>query len=402
MNVQSRPHPGYGKVPQPIRDDGAGATDFGPRDVMRDLENPDMLVPPSTDAGTIPNLKFSFSDTNMQLNHGGWSREVTVRQLPIATTLAGVNMRLTPGGVRELHWHKQAEWAFMISGRARITAVDPNGRNFIADVGVGDLWYFPPGIPHSIQGLEEGCEFLLVFDDGHFSDLDTFSISDWFAHTPKDVLAANFGVPENAFAHIPTEQRYIFQSKVPGALAGQTVPDPYGTVPKRFTHRLLAQEPIVTPGGTVRIVDSTNFPISKTVAAALVEVKPGGMREMHWHPNNDEWQYYLTGTARMTVFAANGKARTFNYRAGDVGYVPFAFGHYIQNTGDQSLWFLEMFKSDRFADVSLNQWMALTPRELVADNVRATPELMHALRKEKWPVVKYPGFPPSSKQPGSG
>ncbi|AKP48944.1 MULTISPECIES: oxalate decarboxylase family bicupin [Bacillus] len=389
MDNRTRNQHYYGHVPHPIRDDGAGATDFGPRDIMRDLENPDMLVPPATDAGTIPNLKFSFSDTNMQLNHGGWSREVTVRQLPIATTLAGVNMRLTPGGVRELHWHKQAEWAFMIMGRARITAVDQNGRNFIADVGHGDLWYFPPGIPHSIQGLEEGCEFLLVFDDGNFSDFDTFSISDWFAHTPKDVLSANFGVSENAFAHIPKKQRYIYQSKVPGPLESQKIPDPYGTVPKSFTHRLLAQEPLVTPGGTVRIVDSTNFPISTTVAAALVEIKPGAMREMHWHPNNDEWQYYLSGTGRMTVFAANGKARTFNYRAGDVGYVPFAFGHYIQNTGDQSLWFLEMFKSDRFADVSLNQWMALTPRELVADNLHAGPELMNALRKEKWPVVKY-------------
>ncbi|MEJ9152009.1 oxalate decarboxylase family bicupin [Bacillus smithii] len=389
MDNRTRNQHYYGHVPHPIRDDGAGATDFGPRDIMRDLENPDMLVPPATDAGTIPNLKFSFSDTNMQLNHGGWSREVTVRQLPIATTLAGVNMRLTPGGVRELHWHKQAEWAFMIMGRARITAVDQNGRNFIADVGHGDLWYFPPGIPHSIQGLEEGCEFLLVFDDGNFSDFDTFSISDWFAHTPKDVLSANFGVSESAFAHIPKKQRYIYQSNVPGPLESQKIPDPYGTVPKSFTHRLLAQEPLATPGGTVRIVDSTNFPISTTVAAALVEIKPGAMREMHWHPNNDEWQYYLSGTGRMTVFAANGKARTFNYRAGDVGYVPFAFGHYIQNTGDQSLWFLEMFKSDRFADVSLNQWMALTPRELVADNLHAGPELMNALRKEKWPVVKY-------------
>lgn len=243
-------------APQPIRDDGAGAPDFGPRDVMRDLENPDMLVPPETDAGTIPNLKFSFSDTNMQLNHGGWSREVTVRQLPIATALAGVNMSLTPRGVRELHWHQQAEWSYMFWGRARITAVDQNGRNFIADVGAGDLWYFPAGIPHSIQGLEEGCEFLLVFDDGSFSDLNTLSISDWFAHTPKDVLAANFGVSESAFAHIPTEQRYIFQAKIPGPLESQKVRSPYGTVPQRFTHRLLAQKPIVTPGGTVRIVDS--------------------------------------------------------------------------------------------------------------------------------------------------
>lgn len=188
----------YNRVPHPIRHDGAGATDFGPRDVMRDVENPDMFVPPKTDAGAIPNLKFSFSDTHMQLNHGGWSREITARELPVSTTIAGVNMRLTPGGVRELHWHKQSEWAYMILGHARITAVDQDGRNFIADVGPGDLWFFPAGIPHSIQGLEDGCEFLLVFDDGNFSEFDTFTITDWFAHTPKDVLAANFGVHESA------------------------------------------------------------------------------------------------------------------------------------------------------------------------------------------------------------
>ncbi|MED3804163.1 oxalate decarboxylase family bicupin [Lysinibacillus xylanilyticus] len=383
---------GYSNVPQPIRKDGAGWVDKGPRDIMRDLENPDMLVPPKTDAGLVPNLKFSFSDTHMILKNGGWSREITARDLPIATTLAGVNMALTPGGVRELHWHQQAEWSYMLLGHARITAVDQNGRNFIADVGPGDLWYFPPGIPHSIQGLEDGCEFLLVFDDGHFSDLSTFSISDWFAHTPKDVLSANFGVPMSAFNHIPKEQVYIFQDKVPGPIDTQKVQSPFGTVPETFKHRLLAQTPINTPGGSVRIVDSTNFPISKNIAAALVEVRPGAMRELHWHPNNDEWQYYLQGQGRMTVFAANGVARTFDYRAGDVGYVPFANGHYIQNTGTETLWFLEMFKSDRFQDVSLNQWMALTPTELVQSNLNIGPELLNVLRKEKWPVVKYPGF----------
>ncbi|MEK4980266.1 oxalate decarboxylase family bicupin [Bacillus sp. FSL K6-6540] len=392
MEDQNQKRENAGRIPQPIRSDGAGGPDYGPRDVMRDIENPDMLVPPVTDAGLMPNLKMSFSDTHMQLNHGGWSREITVRDLPIATTLAGVNMSLTPGGVRELHWHQQAEWAYMIWGSARITAMDASGRNFISDVGPGDLWYFPAGLPHSIQGLEDGCEFLLVFDDGHFSDLNTLSISDWFAHTPKDVLSANFGVPENAFDHIPKEQVYIFQDQVPGSLASQEVQSPYGTVPLSFKHRLLAQEPIITPGGSVRIVDSRNFPISKTVAAALVEIKPGAMRELHWHPNQDEWQYYLTGQGRMTVFAGNGAARTFDYRAGDVGYVPFAFGHYIQNTGTESLWFLEMFRSDRFEDISLNQWMALTPRDLVQDNLNVGNEVTDALRKEKWPVVKYPGY----------
>lgn len=381
----------YENVPQPFRSDGTGGYDTGPRDIMRDLENPDLLVPPKTDAGLLPNLKFSFSDTAMKLNLGGWSREITVRELPIATTLAGVNMSLTPGGVRELHWHQQAEWSYMILGRARITSIDAEGRNFIADVGPGDLWYFPPGLPHSIQGLEH-CEFLLVFDDGTFSDLNTLSISDWFSHTPKDVLSANFGVPISAFDHIPSGQVYIYQDTVPGPLESQKVDSPYGTIPQSFTHQLLAQKPIKTPGGSVRIVDSSNFPISKNIAAALVEIEPGAMRELHWHPNNDEWQYYLSGQGRMTVFAGNGRARTFDYRAGDVGYVPFASGHYIQNTGDQTLWFLEMFKSDRFVDVSLNQWMALTPRDLVRDNLHIGPELLDALRKVKYPVVKYPGF----------
>jgi oxalate decarboxylase len=170
------------QVPKPMKE-SVGATDSGPRNLARDRQNPDMLAPPDTDSGEVPNLKFSFSDTHNRLEEGGWAREVTARELPIATTLAGVNMHLTPGGVRELHWHKEAEWAFVLDGRVRITAVDENGWNSVDDLGVGDLWYFPSGIPHSLQGLEE-CEFLLVFDDGHFSENSTFSLTDWFAHTP--------------------------------------------------------------------------------------------------------------------------------------------------------------------------------------------------------------------------
>lgn len=373
------------QVPQPMRD-GLGATDPGPRNIVLDRLNPSLLTPPTTDSGTIPNLKFSFSNAHNRLNEGGWSREVTVRELPIATTLAGVNMRLTPGGVREMHWHKQAEWAYMLNGRARITAVDQDGRNFIDDVGEGDLWFFPAGIPHALHGLKEGCEFLLVFDDGNFSENSTFLLSDWFMHTPKEVLAKNFGVPESNFADLPSQKRYIFQSKVPGSLSADKVSSPNGTVPKSFSHRMLAQKPIKTQGGTVRITDSTNFPVS-TIAAALVEIEPGGMREMHWHPNNDEWQYYIQGNGRMTVFAAEDKARTFDYQAGDVGYVPLAMGHYIENTGNTTLRFLELFKSNRYADISLNQWMALTPPALVQDHLDLNQKVMNALQKQKKPVV---------------
>jgi oxalate decarboxylase len=324
----------------------------------------------------------------MRLESGGWTRQVTVRVLGISKNIAGVNMRLNAGGVRELHWHKAAEWAYMLYGSARITAIDAQGQNFVDDVGVGDLWYFPSGIPHSIQGLNpDGCEFLLVFDDGDFDEDDTFLISDWFKHTPSDVLAKNFGVPASLFGHTPDpSELYIFPAPVPGPLDSDKISGAV-PVPESFSHRMLAQQPIKTKSGTVRITDTRVFPASKTISAALVEVEPGGMRELHWHPNTDEWQYYIEGQARMGVFASSGQARTFDFRAGDVGYVPFAMGHYIENTGSTPLRFLEMFKSSYYADVSLDQWMALTPPELVSATLKLDPQVMGALRKEKVPVV---------------
>jgi oxalate decarboxylase len=374
-------------APQPERP-GRGGTDPGPRNPAREAQNPDILVPPSTDHGTLPNLRFSFADSHVRLERGGWARQVTVRELSISTGIAGVNMRLNAGGVREMHWHKAAEWAYMLYGTARITAIDAQGRHFIDDVGVGDLWFFGSGIPHSIQGIgPDGCEFLLVFDDGSFDEENTFLVSDWFKHTPADVLAKNFGVAASSFEHVPNpDELYIFQAPIPGPLATDRIPAATA-VPHTFSHRMLAQQPIVTSSGTVRITDSKVFPASTAIAAALVEVNPGGLRELHWHPNTDEWQYYIDGQGRMGVFGASGQARTFDFRAGDVGYVPFAMGHYVENTGTTPLRFLEMFKSSYYADVSLDQWLALTPPELVEAHLGLDRRTIEALRKEKKPVV---------------
>lgn len=372
-------------LPEPIQD-GLGATIMGPHNVPLERENPDLLASPQTDTGTIPNLKFPFSAARNRLLTGGWAREVTALEVPVATEISGVDMRLKPGAIRELHWHKQAEWAYMLAGRCRITVIDPEGRNFIDDLGVGDLWFFPSGYPHSIQGLAEGCEFVLVFDDGNFSENNTFLLTDWFKHTPRSVLAKNFGVSEAAFANLPTDpdyQRYIFNGKVPPPLAQDAVRSPAGTAPQAFSYHMLAQDPIKVSGGQVRITDSSIFPVAKTIAAALEEVEPGGMRELHWHPNADEWQYWIGGKGRMTVFAASGKARTFDYQAGDVGYVPRTMGHYVENTGDEALRFLALFRSDHYADVSLAQWLALTPPELVQAHLNVDDQTMAAVSKNK-------------------
>src|SRR4029078_10438041 len=99
-----------------------------------------------------------------------------------------------------------------------------------------------------------------------------------------------------------------------------------------YTAQPAGREPLRFAGVQVRIVDSSSFPVSSTIAAALVEVQPGGLRELHWHPNADEWQYFISCKGRLCVFVSSGKSRTFDYQAGDVGYVPFAMGHYVENT----------------------------------------------------------------------
>ena len=226
-----------------------------------------------------------------------------------------------------------------------------------------------------------------MFDDGDFDEDDTFLLSDWFKHTQNEVLSKNFGVAGSAFEQVPDpSQLYIFAAAVPGPLDSDKIA---GAIPvsPTLSHKMLAQQPIKTKSGTVRITDTSVFPASKTISAALMEIEPGGMRELHWHPNTNEWQYYIEGQARMGVFAASGQARTFDFQAGDVGYVPFAMGHYVENIGRTPVRFLEIFKSSYYADVSLNQWLALTPPELVQAHLRLDAKAMAALHKEKFPVV---------------
>jgi oxalate decarboxylase len=377
--AQEQPHP------YPVKGDRNSSAP-GPGNPPIDGQNPDSFLPPQTDAGGVQAFKYPFGISHKRMQEGGWSREVTVRELPVSKSIAGVNMRLTAGGVRELHWHTAAEWSIMLYGSARITAVDLDGKSFVSDVAEGELWYFPPGVPHSIQGLgPDGCEFLLVFDDGNFSEYETVLLTDWMAHTPHDVLAANFGVSQQAMDKMPKKEKFIFQAPAPASLADdqKMAAGAIGSSSQDFAFRT-AQLPITkrTKGGEVKIVDSNKFKVSTTMAAAIVTVHPGGIRELHWHPNADEWQYYIAGSGRMTVFATGGRARTMDFQAGDVGYVLKTLPHYVQNTGDTDLKFLEMFKTNAYQDLSLSEWLTHTPPELVLAHLGIDKTTLDAIPKE--------------------
>ena len=376
--------------PYPTRNDRSASAP-GPGNPPLDAQNPDSFLPPPSDAGGVQTFKYPFALSHKRMQEGGWSREVTVRELAVSKSIAGVDMRLTAGGIRELHWHTAAEWSIMLYGNARITGLDADGKSFVTDVTEGDLWYFPTGIPHSIQGLNpDGCEFLLVFDDGNFSEYETVLLTDWMAHTPDDVLSKNFGVSEQALEKMPRREKFIFQAEVPGPLPAdlKATAGSLGLSPIDFSFRT-SQQPVTkrTKGGEVRIIDSSKFKISTTIAAAIVTVHPGGIRELHWHPNADEWQYYISGAGRMTVFATGGRARTMDFQAGDVGYVQKTLPHYVQNTGDTDLKFLEMFKSSLYQDLALSEWLTHTPPELVMAHLGLDKATLDAMPKDEVVVM---------------
>jgi oxalate decarboxylase len=352
--------------------------------------NPDSNTPPPTDHGDVVPLWYSFDLVKKRVQEGGWTHEVTERVLSSSKDVAGVNMRLTAGSYRELHWHTADEWAYVLYGNARVTVMSPEGKMFIGDVSQGDLWIFPAGHPHSIQGLgPDGTEFLLVFPQGGFSEDGTMLLSAWMAHTPPDVIAKNMGLPLSAINAFPSSPLYIFPGEVPPSLdADKAEIGPENLTDGQYTFHLKSMEPTKkTKGGEVRVVDSRNFPLSTHIAAALVTVKPGGLRELHWHPHASEWQFWIAGKGRMTVFFPFDNARTMDFNANDVGYVPSNAPHYIENTGDSDLVFLEAFASDRFLDVSLNQWLRRIPGEMLKAHLGIDKELAMKIPSEKLEVI---------------
>src|SRR5258708_555284 len=139
---------------------GEGTPQFGP-------------TPAPLAGAELPSFRFRLGAVAPKSWDGGWAKEATVVDFPVSQALAGVLMSLVPGGLRELHWHANAaEWAYVIKGQCRVTTINPQGQPQIVDFNAGDVWYFPRGFGHSIQGIGSHAPlFLLVFHNASFPHL---------------------------------------------------------------------------------------------------------------------------------------------------------------------------------------------------------------------------------------
>lgn len=342
----------------------------------------------------LEKFKYDLDASTGFSGEGGTAKEVTVAEFPVSTSIAGVSMVLKPGAIRELHWHAvAAEWAYVIKGNVRTTVLGPTGEAAEDDFGPGDIWYFPKGHPHALQGLgPEDTHFILVFDDGHFSEFGTFSITDWFAQTPPEVLARNSGLSAQTIAGLPRGEVYITPGRVP---PGEQQPFRNGNpITSQGAHKfkLLEREPLTWPGGEERIVDSHDFPMSKTVVGSIMDLKPGALRELHWHPNADEWQYYISGRARVGIFGAHGRSSVQEFGPGQVAFVKQGFGHYIEQVGDDPARILITFPAAEYQEISLSTWLGNNPSQLIEDNFGIGAEAVARMPKSKMAI-----YGPSAK-----
>ncbi|HTS29149.1 MAG TPA: cupin domain-containing protein [Bryobacteraceae bacterium] len=348
-------------------------------------------APAETKFEPLPSFKFDIEGST-----GGWhgpagsAKEATVAEFPISQSIAGVSMRLKPGAMRELHWHSlAAEWAYMLEGTCRGTVITPNGQAEMADFGPGDTWYFPRGHGHALQATSpNGCHFLLGFDNGHFSEFGTFSITDWIATAPPSVVARTLGIPVSAVAQFPKKEVYIGPGRMPPVSEALRNG---GLQPSQFSHkyRLDHQPPRVFPGGMEYIVSSKEFPIQTTLTAVKMELQPGALRELHWHPHADEWQYFVRGRARVGIFGSHGRVRTEEFGPGNVGFVLQGYGHYIEQIGDEPTEVLILFNSGEFQEISLANWLGGNPSTLLEDNFSISKTIVDQLpRKETGILAK--------------
>jgi len=348
-------------------------------------------VPDPLLAGSdLPTFKFELEKSKGRVDGGSFGKEATVEQLPISKGIAGVSMRLEPGVIRELHWHATAaEWAFVLDGRCRTTVIDPQGCSETNDFVSGDVWYFPRGHGHSIQCLGDApCHFILIFDNGYFSEFGTFSLTDWLGKVPKPLATKNFGLSEEALSRLPAEEVYFVHGEVPPEQQPLPHRGDLSTPPATHKFRLLAQEPHSThAGGREWRVGVKKFPISTTMTGVVLDLEPGALRELHWHPNADEWQYIVAGQLSVTMFGSRGRFRSETVNAGDVAYIPQGYGYSIENIGSERARILLAFNTGEYQSIDLSDWLAGNSDVSIAAHLDLPEEAVRALPRGRQFIV---------------
>ena len=328
----------------------------------------------------------SFNGAKADVFPGGTIKSLTVKETPSIPNMSTSLVEMKPGALRGLHWHKTAtEFGYVVSGNCVLTVYDPNNHMESGPLNAGDIWFVPRGFSHSLWAAgNQGCMFCTVYDDGITTEQNALHFADLLRSERPEIIYSSLGIPASRFSSVSADLLMAGRTD-PGSLSPHGFAGP---APESFRFKLTQLPQMKMPGGSFVQASSSDFPMSLTMVGAITILEPDAIREPHWHPNADEWDLVLEGSAIVTIFDGPGRLATVELGPNDIGFLSRNQAHAVEATGGKQFKLLSVFNANTFQAIGISDLLAGTPDTLIAQNLGLSPDEIATLPKNERFIVK--------------
>jgi len=317
---------------------------------------------------TVSHL-FHLNEAHTRLTEWGKRIIANKRNFPVLQGMSFYRLILYPNGIREPHWHANAdELGYCLTGKVLISLYETGNvkKKFI--VNQGEAFLISSGTLHSIENMsEEASDLILQFSHEEPED---FALSSTFGMFTDAVLGNTWGVASDYFKPLlrSTEEVLITLRK-----GNHLVPrSAFYPSPNRFN--LDQTPPLITrDGGSAKLARQSVWPALKNQAIYSLELKGTGMREPHWHPETAELGFVRKGKGRMSILSPKGCVDTYEMNEGDIYFIPKAYPHHIENLTEETLHLLIFFDQPMPGDIGLTGSVKSFSNEVLDSTLSAPP-----------------------------
>ena len=306
------------------------------------------------------NHKFDLTKHGLKRScPGGYRLLLNADKFKALHGMALATITLKKGGLREPHWHPNAnEMTYCLEGKALITLFSPGNTRDTFTLEAGEVVYIPRGYIHHIENIHAGeSRFILGYDHDRPEDLNlSSSVGSMAART----LSATFSSEETLFDKVKKNAKDVFISKRKGLARMASTPNH-----NKFNLERINPQ-IDTKGGSARIANNKSFPAVQHLALFSLRIVKKGVREPHWHPNAIELNYVVKGKARLTIFSPGGERDIFELTVGQGSIIPAGYFHYIENVGPSELHMMVYFNNPAPDDIGLSGALSAYSNEVLA------------------------------------
>jgi oxalate decarboxylase len=334
----------------------------------QDAMTTEETLPPS-----LPPFVYRLEASEPQIRPAGTLRTATRANIPALSGVAIYSEVIEPGGMRELHWHANAnELSVCLSGEGEVGILTGRGEKATFPVRAGSVTSVPLGYAHYLRNIgADPLRFVIAFSNEVPDSLDLSGVLPWF---PGEII--NQAVA-GASAGLPFLPLRGDQAIVPVAPSAGPPPDSGAT----FTVNEDQVQVQTFAGGTARPVHVEDLAALQDLTIFFLTIDPFGLREPHWHTNASELNYCVSGLAQIGLVAPNGGAQTFTVGPGDVAYLPANWFHYIASISDEPLDLLIFFTNPAPDHIDLSQMTDYFAPEVLAASFGLDPAVFAALPK---------------------